>query len=86
MELNSSGYREIYKKLVDIVGNAAAIKIYSRFAGLTVSFPRRLYSQEFTKAYISENKDVIKTSDLAMMFQLSERRVRQIIKEVEKQC
>lgn len=85
LKLDSSGYSEIYQKLVDIVGDAAVIKIHNNFAGVTVSFPRRLYSQEFTKAFISENKNRIKISELAMMLQLSERRVRQIIRENENQ-
>ena len=83
MNSNPDRYSGIYKELAELVGDAAMIKIWRRFAGLNVTFPQKLYSKEFSRAYIAENMDTIKPSEMARTLGISERRVRQIMSEVK---
>ena len=77
MEVDTTQFNDIYKEMAELLGDAAALKMWNRYAGVSVSFPKQLYSREF----IHDNSDVMKPSDIARTIGLTERRVRQIIKE-----
>ena len=79
---NPEQYSGIYKELSELLGDNATIKIWKYFSGLNVTFPQRLYSKEFTRAYIAENMNDMKPAEMAKTMGLSERRVRQIIAEI----
>ena len=81
---NSNGYCEIYKELADMLGDISDVeKIYNRYKGLTITFPKKLYSAEYVFQYIEENygKETVQT--IARHLGLSERRVRQIIQDMK---
>ncbi len=82
---NPKRYSGVYKEMAELLGDAAAIKIWKRFSGLNISFPQRLYSKEYTKQFIMENMKTMSSHDLARNVNLSERRVRQIINEIKKE-
>ncbi|MCR5430203.1 MAG: transposase family protein [Eubacterium sp.] len=46
-----------------------------------MSFPKKLYSNEYVRNFVLENKGKMNTKDIAKEVGLSERRVRQILKE-----
>jgi hypothetical protein len=79
---NTDRYSGIYKEFAELLGDAATLKIWKRFSGLNVTFPQKLYSEAYRKDYIKNNMDKIKTAELAKNVGLSERRIRQIIKEM----
>lgn len=81
---NPEQYSGIYKELSELLGDNATIKIWKYFSGLNVTFPQRLYSKEFTRAYIAENMNDMKPAEMAKTMGLSERRIRQIIAEIKK--
>lgn len=56
-------------------------KLYERFKGLTIVFPRKLYSKEYVREYIKENYGHIPTKDIARYLDITDRRVRQLAKE-----
>lgn len=58
-------------------------KIYNRFKGLTITFPKKLYSREYVFRYIEKNygKETIQT--IARHLDLSERRVRQLVQNMK---
>lgn len=85
MDKDFDGYCEIYRELCQLVGEVNMKKIHSRFKGITVQFPKQLYSYEFRKRFIIENKQVMKTRDLSKALNLTERRIQQIIKELEEE-
>ena len=78
-------YGGIYKELAEILGDAATIKIWKRFAGLNITFPQKLYSKEYRRRFIDENLATMKPRDMAKSLGLTERRVRQMISEIQKE-
>ena len=58
MEVDTTQFNDIYKEMAELLGDAAALKMWN-----------------------SDNSDVMKPSDIARTIGLTERRVRQIIKE-----
>ena len=84
MESDRTQFNEVYRELAELLGDAAALKIWNRYAGINLSFPKQLYSREFIRKFIRENSGVMKPSDIARSIGLTERRVRQIIKEERK--
>ena len=81
MEVDTTQFNDIYKEMAELLGDAAALKMWNRYAGVSVSFPKQLYSREYIRKFIHDNSDVMKPSDIARTIGLTERRVRQIIKE-----
>ncbi len=58
-------------------------KIYNRYRGLTITFPKKLYNRKFVLQYILENYGKETTQEIARNLDLSERRVKQLLKEVK---
>ena len=83
MSKNKEKYSQIYKELSELIGDAATIKIWENYQGLNISFPKKLYSNKYVKTYIKENKNKKSVQDIAKEVGLSERRVRQILKELK---
>ena len=83
MSQDSEKYSEAYRELAELLGDTAVLKLWRRYSGLNVIFPKKLYSREYTRKFIETNMGVIKPSEMARMVDLSERRVRQIIKEIK---
>lgn len=75
-------YCDVYRELCQLVGEHNMKKIYERYQGITIQFPRKLYSKEYTREYITKNKDKLRPKELALKLNISERRVRQITKEL----
>ena len=76
---NVDNYCEIYKELAELIGETNTKRIWSYYRG----FPQRLYSKEFTRKFIAENLDTMKPKEMAKHLNLTERRVRQIAKDVK---
>lgn len=76
-------FSEIYKDLAELVGVGNARKIWKVYAGLNITFPQRLYSREYTRTFIAKNYQDKSPRELAKATGLSERRVRQIIREIK---
>ncbi|WP_022765319.1 Mor transcription activator family protein [Butyrivibrio sp. XPD2006] len=79
---NPERYSGVYKEIAELLGDAAAIKVWKRFSGLNITFPQKLYSKEYTRRFISENMNSLTPHEIAKRVSLSERRVRQIISEI----
>lgn len=71
--------RGIYKEIAMETDLETAKKIHDMFAGQQISFPKKLYSSEYINSFIKSNYDVKNTRELAGKFNISERRVRQIL-------
>ena len=80
---NVDNYCEIYKELAELIGETNTKRIWSYYRGLSVQFPQRLYSKEFTRKFIAKNLDTMKPKEMAKYLNLTERRVRQIAKDVK---
>ena len=79
---NPENYSGIYREIAEILGDAATIKIWKRFAGLNITFPQKLYSTEFRKEFIRDNMNEMSPAELARTLGLTERRIRQIVMEI----
>lgn len=75
-------YCDIYRELAEVIGDTATKKLWKEFGGLTISLPQHLYSREYTRQFIRENMQRLKPKDMARKLNLSERRIRQIIREI----
>lgn len=82
---DSESYNSIYRELSEMLGEEAAEKIWRKYHGQTVNFPQRLYSQTYTREYIRKNDGKVHPKKMASNLNLTERRVRQIIKEVREE-
>ncbi|ADL34613.1 hypothetical protein bpr_I1879 [Butyrivibrio proteoclasticus B316] len=80
---NPEKYSGVYKELAEILGDAATMKVWKRFAGLNITFPQKLYSADYRKDFIKENMDEMRPAELARTLGLTERRIRQIIIEIK---
>lgn len=79
---NPERYAGIYRELAEILGEGAVNKIWKHFSGMNVTFPQRLFSQEYTRDFIKTHWDDMSASEIARAVGLSERRVRQIASEI----
>lgn len=87
MDANVEDYCEFYQELYRMVNDTEAMKeIYERYRGLTVTFPKKLYSKEYVRRYLAENYKKVKIQDMARHLELSERRVRQLVSEIKREC
>ncbi len=82
-DMRDNQYAGIYAELVPLIGKQATIKIWNNFKGISATFPQSLYSKEYFQEYIRSHEKNMKAADMARELGLSERRVRQIIKELK---
>lgn len=61
-------------------GLDVAIKLYENMSGISISIPRNAL-REFQEKYILQHKSIYRTKELALMLNLTERTVEQIIIE-----
>ena len=81
MSKNKDKHSQLYKELAELIGDTATIKLWENCQGLNISFPKKLYSNEYVKRFILENKDKMSVQEIAKEMGLSDRRIRQILKE-----
>lgn len=84
LSADSDYYYDIYRELADLIGVQNTRKIWKRFRGLSVQFPQRLYSRTFSKEFIRKNMEKMTIKEMAIQLSLTDRRVRQIIKELRR--
>lgn len=73
---------DVYRELAAVIGESAVIRIWKNYAGMSISFPKRLLDRNYIRKFIQENMDVMKAGEMAGEVGLSERRVRQIMHEI----
>lgn len=71
--------RGIYKEIAIETDIETAEKLHDMFAGQQIAFPKKLYNSEYINTFIRNNYDGKNTRELARKFNISERRIRQII-------
>lgn len=82
--INGSNYCELYQEIAALLSNPDDVKvIYNHFKGLSVCFPKKLYSRTYTRKYIKENYGKLPVQEIAKTLDLSDRRIRQIAKEIK---
>ena len=84
MGAESEYYYDIYRELAEQIGVQNTKKIWKRFRGLSVQFPQRLYSRTYSKEFIRAHMDTMSIKEMATLLSLTDRRVRQIVKEIRR--
>lgn len=75
-----SGLNEVYREIVDEIGIEKTIAIYNLFHGTQISFPNRLFSNEYIHKAIIREYNGKNVSQLAQKYNYSERTIWRIIK------
>lgn len=77
------GYNKTYQELAGVLKNDRQVHaVWEHYAGVSVTFPKSLYSRKYTRELIREAMDREKPAGIARRTGLTERRVRQIIREI----
>ena len=77
------GYNRGYQELAGVLNNERQVHAMGEHnAGVSVTFPKSLYSRKYTRQLIEEAMDKEKPASIARRTGLTERRVRQIIREI----
>lgn len=75
-------YSGIYEELLLLLNNNdLVLKIYEQYNGMTITFPKKLYSQIYVEAYVCKHYGVQSIQDISRHLNLSSRRVMQIAQE-----
>lgn len=79
-----SDFADIYQEIAKETSPEIAVKIHMLFKGQQIIFPKKLYNKEYIYRYIHQNYNGRNVRELSVMFEYSDRRVRQIIKITNK--
>lgn len=77
-------FADIYMEIASAIGEETAIAIHKLFKGQQILFPQKLYKKEYIYKYIRENYNGRNVRELSQKFGYSDRRIRQIISEMQK--
>ena len=75
-----SGLNEVYREIADEIGIEKTFVIFNLFHGTQVSFPKRLFSKEYTHKAILKEYNGKNVPQLAQKYNYSERSIWRIIK------
>lgn len=80
-EIKPQNLRNVYMEIAEAYDVETTVKMQKLFGGQKIIFPKKLFNNDYMNTYIKENKTVQNTRELARKFNISERRIRQIISE-----
>lgn len=84
--LEPEGFNDVYRELNSVLGNPRAVlRIWEHYSGTSVTFPQKLYSREYMLEYIRGSIGRKKPSEIARELGITDRRVRQIIREIREE-
>ena len=66
----------------DLIGESNMRKVYNRYRGLKVDFPKRIYSKEYVVQMLRKFEGKKTVSELAKEYDYSERYIRKLIAQV----
>ena len=72
-ESNPESYRSIYGSLFSEFGEELTIKLHKAYAGRQISFPKKLYTEEYISYYVEKNKAKKPPSVIADNLECTER-------------
>ena len=74
---------DVYMEIADRIGVDVAVAIHDMFRGQQVQFPQKLYRKEYIYAYVKEQYNGRNVREISQKFGYSDRRIRQILKELD---
>lgn len=84
LNATSADLAGFYKEVAETVGIDNAYEIYLHFKGMQMMFPLKFYSNEYIAQRLKEeHKNGTSVHDLVRKYELSESRVRQILRKTK---
>ncbi len=80
--MEAKDFSAIYEEIADEAGTDVAILIHKLFKGQQILFPQKLYKKSYIYEYIKSNYNGRNVRELAQKFGYSDRRIRQILREI----
>lgn len=80
--MGAESFTGIYREIARAISVDVAVEMYNLFRGQQIIFPQRLYDQDFIVTYVKENYNGHNIRELSHMFNYSDRRIRQIIRQI----
>ena len=80
---SSEGFAPIYKDIADIIGVENTYALFKNMRGVQVTFPKRLYTNEFILDKILQETD-INIRKVALEYDYTEKYLRQLLKSKSK--
>lgn len=81
MDVEVENFREVYREIARQTSVETAKVIHKLFGGQQISFPKKLYCTEYVNECIRNEFNGRNMRELSCRFDISERRVRQILHE-----
>ena len=78
-EIKPQNLRNVYMEIAEAYDVETAVKIQKLFGGQRITFPKKLYRSDYVCLYIKSTYNGGNIQELARQFDISERRVRQIL-------
>lgn len=83
--MDAENFTGIYREIAKEISVDVAVKMFNLFRGQQIIFPQRLYDQAFIVTYVKKNYDGHNIRELSHMFGYSDRRIRQIIRQIRRE-
>ena len=79
---STTKYAGIYRELAELIGEDNMKKVYDRYRGGKVEFPKRIYSKEYVMSMLKKYEGKKSVSEMAQEFDYSERYIRKLMAEM----
>ena len=73
----------VYKEIAEVIGVDATVLLHDSFKGQQINLPKKLYTKEYVVIQVENGNSPESIKKVAREFGYTERRLRQLIKEME---
>lgn len=80
--IESDDLAGIYRELADVIGIEATILLHENFKGQQINLPIKLYTKEYVAKQVKIRNGQVNIKEIAREYGYTERRLRQILKEL----
>lgn len=77
-------YRSVYSELFSEFGVEVTRRIHAEYKGRQVSFPKKLYTEQYIDYYVKVNSESKSVSEMAAELEYTERNIRQRLQKSQK--
>lgn len=84
MNKNKYDYKGIYADMVDILGEEIVVKLHKYYRGQQITFPMKLYSNQYIKNYIINNYKSKTLKEMCRELGYTEGWIKQLINKIDK--
>lgn len=77
-------YRSVYSELFSEFGVEVTRRIHEKYKGRQVSFPKKLYTEQYIDYYVKVNSECKSVAEMAAELEYTERNIRQRLKRRQK--